>query len=75
MKFNITMKDPDGVYDSVTEAAKESVKDMKITDLDDADDILETRTDSLMEIIGEWFKYGEYLTVEVDTETKTIKVV
>jgi len=58
MKIMITMKDPDGVYDSVGDVATTGHE-----------------RDEIMEILKKWFVFDEYLTVEVDTDEKTIKVV
>ena len=57
MKIRITMKDPDGVYDSVS-------------------DVVQTNSEREMVdmVLKQWFEYSEYLTVEVDTETNTIRV-
>ena len=59
MKFCITMKDPDGVYDSLQEAATEH--GVERSELED--------------IIKLWFQYSEYLTVEIDTDAGTCTVV
>jgi len=79
MKFKITLKDPDALYDAIREsvdedinsdeifgggmvppAAIEIIKDEKIKEAEKA--------------CQEWFKWGEYITVEVDTEKKTCTV-
>jgi len=58
MKLNITFKNPDSVTDSIREAANGN------------EDLIE----ELEDIACKWIKYGEYLTVEIDTETKSIRV-
>lgn len=73
MKFKITLKDPDGVYESVRQAAEGSLPEGELSD-DEREALMETRMKRLNDIIGKWFEYGEYLTVEVDTETRTISV-
>lgn len=73
MKFKITMKDPDGVYDSVQVAVKESVNALDLSD-SEKDAVLETRLGFVTGAISKWFEYGEYLTVEVDTEAMTATV-
>lgn len=73
MKFKITMKDPDGVYDSVQDAVKQSVDALELSE-EEKEAVLEKRIDSVNSAIGKWFEYGEYLTVEVDTDTMTATV-
>lgn len=74
MKFKVTMKDPDGVQDCLDEAAKEYA--MSIPDLteDEREAVQEKRRDFIGAVVGKWFEYGEYLTVEIDTDAKTCTV-
>lgn len=71
MKFKVTMKDPDTLYDAIDEAVRDDIA--KIAGLTDADreELAETRTDAVREVTRKWFQYGEYLSVEIDTETGT----
>ncbi|NJN96358.1 MAG: hypothetical protein HC875_20700 [Anaerolineales bacterium] len=73
MKIKIAMKDPDGVYEGIQEAVEE---DMKLLNLppDEIEEIKELRNEKAYEICSKWFKYGEYLNIEVDTEEGTIRV-
>lgn len=75
MKFRITMKDPDGVYDSLQLAARESL--MTVSGLTEAQrkDVHGKQVEALEEAASAWIHSGEYLTVEVDTEAKTCVVV
>lgn len=75
MKFTITMKDPDGFYDSLGEAVKESLADQEGLDEEERDLLTESREDDLKQLLKTWFRYDEYLTVEVDTVAKTCTVV
>lgn len=75
MKFQITMKDPDGVYDCVVDAAKEWAAQVTGVDDDEREALVESKQEKLGEIISAWFEYGEYLTVEIDTDDKSIRVV
>jgi hypothetical protein len=75
MIFRITMKDPDGVSDCIQDAATEAVRSIDSLDDDERDDMIEVRKDKLGKVCGKWFEYGEYLTVEVDTEKGTCTVV
>ncbi len=73
MKFTITMKDPDGVYESISEAVKLSESESLLSK-DEREELYHTRRNELDEVIEPWFKWSEYLTVEIDTETKTCVV-
>lgn len=75
MKFRITMKDPDGVYDCVKDAAKEWANKITEVDEDEREALVESKHEKLQELCREWFEYGEYLTVEVDIEAGTCTVV
>lgn len=74
MKFEITMKDPDGVYDCMQDAAKEWAAQVTGVDEDEREGLVESKHEKLQEICKKWFEYGEYLTVEIDTEAETITV-
>lgn len=74
MKFTVTMKDPDGVGASITEAVRAEVNGIAGLSEQEKDDLVETRTDEAHKAIGVWFQYGEYLTVEVDTDAGTCVV-
>lgn len=75
MKFQIQMKDPDGVSDSIEEAAKKSASEVQGLSDEEREELIDSRANSFSKIIERWFEYQEYLTVEIDTDTKTISVV
>jgi hypothetical protein len=76
MRFRITFKDPDGVYDCVQSAAEGSLLEQKeALDEDEYQVLLKTRLESTQEAIKQWIQYGEYMTVEIDTKGKTCEVV
>lgn len=75
MKFTITMKDPDGFYDSIGQAVDDEVNALEGVDDDEKDELRESRTEKLKEMCKAWFRYDEYLTVEIDTVKKTCTVV
>lgn len=60
MKFKVTMKSPDAFDDAIHEALKVCTRESD---------------EEIREICKKWFRYGEYLTVEIDTKEKTCKVV
>jgi hypothetical protein len=59
MKFTITMKDPDGVYDSMKDAGY---------DLDDLPEDVQT-------LIDKYVEFGEYMDIEFDIMEQTARVV
>ena len=74
MKFRVTMKDHDTLHDAIREAVE---RDVRATGLDP--DGVGMVTDARVEKVGalaqKWFRYGEYLTVEIDTEAGTCVVI
>lgn len=72
MKFKITMKDPDGVYECVQEAIVKSLPDGLTAA--ERDMLKESRQDTFSEYMRRWFQFGEYITVEIDTDAKTCTV-
>lgn len=79
MKFQVTMKDPDVLHDSIQDAAR-CVAD-KIADQSNGLELLQYEAienatkEQFGKLCARWFEYGEYLTVEIDTEAQTITVV
>ena len=74
MKFRVTMKDPDTLHDAIQDAAEAYAKTLDLAD-DEKEAIVEMRREKAADACGHWFKYGEYLTVEIDTEQMTCEVV
>ena len=68
MKFQVTMKDADTLHDSIVEAVAGTVGDMPE---DEKEVIMEIRIEKAENVARKWFQYGEFLTVEIDTEAKT----
>ena len=73
MIVQVKMKDPDTMYDAVQDAVEKEVKAMGLPK-DEADELIEIRTNKVRDKMGKWFEYGEYLDVEFDTEAMTAKV-
>lgn len=69
MKFLVTLKDPDGIYDCVYDAVNET-RPPDITD----DEWEEIRSRRMSQITGRWFKYGDYCTIEIDADQNTARV-
>ena len=75
MKFKITMKDPDGYWDCVQDAAKEMAEKVTGIDEDEKEALIESKKEKIGNLLNKWFEYSEYLTVEVDTDAGTCVVV
>jgi hypothetical protein len=74
MKFRVTFKTPDVVEDCIREAIGDEKWEKKLTDeftQDDNDSVRET----LDLVSNKWFRYGEYVTIEVDSEADTAIVI
>lgn len=63
MIVRLCLKDPDGVYNSVMKA----VRSQHCSDVSE-------ETEAVMEELKPWVKYGEYVTVEINTSTGEAKV-
>lgn len=74
MKFKVYMKDPDVLHDGIEEAIDEDLKSSGLPD-DEQEALREIRFEKASDVASKWFQYGEYLTVEIDTEKETIRVV
>jgi hypothetical protein len=74
VKILLTLKDPDGVDNCVKQAATDSLAEAKLEE-DELDAVMEYRVEKIQNAIKPWVEYGEYLTVEVDTETGTCVVI
>jgi hypothetical protein len=75
MKFRITMKDPDGPYECIQDAAEEMVEAIEGLTPEERQVFRHSRVDMLRDFAGRWMEYGEYITVEFDTEAGTATVI
>ena len=75
MKIKITMKDPDGVYDSVRAAAIDSANNVPGLSDDERDALTESRHAEIEQKLKPWLIYGEYITIEFDLDNQTATVV
>jgi hypothetical protein len=73
MKIRIQMKDPDTLHDAIADAVHADTE--SISDEDERIAVKEVRTDKANKVARKWFRYGEYLTVELDTEDGSCIVV
>lgn len=74
MIFKVTMKDPDVLYDAITEEVNNQLLVSGLS-FKEQEAIRDLRIEKAQEVASKWFEYGEYLTVEIDTEKETIRVV
>lgn len=67
-KIQITLKDPDGVYESLKDFA-----------MDEDDETirgrLQDRVSELEDEVRRWVEYGEYVRIEIDLDEGTARVV
>lgn len=75
MKIRITMKDPDGFWNCVDEAVKQSLKTIEGISDEEREYLEEKRSEEIKDKLKKWFEYDEYLTVEVDTDANTCIVI
>jgi len=74
MKVKVFIKDTDVLQDAVEEAVDEELKNSGLAE-DEQEAVRELRVEKALDVAGEWWEYGEYITVEFDTETRTARVV
>jgi len=74
MKFTVTLKDPDGFYDCVKDAVKESLDELEGLDEQEKEDLLEHRLEKTWDKLEKFVDCQEYLRVEFDTDKGTATV-
>ena len=74
MKFKVTFKDPDVVSDAITEAIKRELVQLPLSP-EEIEAVVELREHEINNFTDTWVEYGEYITVEFDTEAGTCTVV
>lgn len=74
MKFTVLMKDPDTLHDAIRDAVRAEVAKLGLDDVEERMAVEERRHEKVGEVCSRWFKYGEYLAVEIDTEAGTCTV-
>jgi dihydroneopterin aldolase len=69
------MKDPDCLHDAIRDAVKEDVE--KVTGIfeRERENLIEDRIEEVGKACARWFQWGEYLTVEIDTDAQTAIVI
>ena len=74
MKFTVNIKDPDVFADAIQEAVTAEVAALGLAE-DEAEGVIERRTEKVGAALERWVEYGEYIRVEFDTEAGTATVV
>jgi len=74
MIINITLKDPDGVYDAIQDAAEEQVKNISNVTATEKRQLIESRHTQIDKELEPWIEYSEYVRIQIDTEAKTATV-
>lgn len=74
MKIKVTMKDPDTLGDTIDDAVRTDLARIEGLDKEDREALFEGRREKVGELCAKWFRYGEYLSVEIDTDTGTATV-
>jgi hypothetical protein len=74
MKITITLKDPDGVYDAVHDAVMNEVEQFEGLYPEEQAELIESRTERIFEDLSPFIVYGEYISVEIDTDTQQARV-
>jgi len=74
MKFRVTMKTPDALECAIKSELEYMEPPEEYAD-DEKECYKEDQEQIALSVAKKWFEYGEYITVEIDTETKTCIVV
>lgn len=74
MKVKVFIKDTDVLQDAVEESVDDELKNSGLAE-DEQEAVRELRIEKALDVAGEWWEYGEYITVEFDTEARTARVV
>ncbi len=74
MKFTVYLKDPDGFYEGVQEAAYDSITIKDDLSRNELERLAETRVENIWEVLDRWVGHQEYIEIEFDTEAGTAKI-
>lgn len=76
MKFKLTLKDPDGVGDSLDDAVERSLRDVKGQLVpQELEALKEKRRETFRQAMRPFVEFSEYVTIEIDTNEMTARVV
>jgi hypothetical protein len=74
MKVSVYLKDPDGFFESVQDAAKASVRSIEGISDDEKDAMAEHRVEAAQEFMKKRVEYGECVSILFDTDAGTAVV-
>lgn len=80
MKLRITFKDPDALYECIREQVVNALPEEKREEYDqmnarEQNAFIMNEVEEAQDAAREWFLYGEYVTLEIDTIERTCVVV
>lgn len=80
MKLRITLKDPDALYECVRDQVVNALPEEEREEYDrmnsrEQNMFIMDRVEEAQDAAREWMLYGEYITVEIDTEARTCQVI
>lgn len=74
MKYRIVLKDPDGVENAIQDAVLDSLRELGAMPEDEIDAVRELRREKIERDFAKWVRYGEYVTLVIDTDAGTCTV-
>lgn len=75
MKFNIFIKDPDGIGDSISSAIESSLASVKNSlNKEEYKALQEKRRETIQSFLERLVKYREIIVLEADTDLNTVTV-
>lgn len=72
--IKVTLKDPDTLYDAIQDFVDQELKESGLPE-DEQDLLKEARVEKYNDACSIYFQYGEYVTIEIDTETSKARVI
>lgn len=73
-KIVISVKDPDGVYESCEQAIRQRLQALEAAGIDLDEYIAESVRAQVHKATAPWVKWGEYLEIEIDVDAGTAEV-
>lgn len=71
MKIRVTFKDPDALFNVDSDFGTNKIVSAS---KEEKQQIAELREREFRKLCSIWFNYGEYVTIEIDTDEKTAKI-
>lgn len=72
--IRIKLKDPDVAYEAIVEQVNQELEESNLPE-DEQEAVRELRIEKYQEKVDTFFEYGEYLTVDIDTDKVEARVV